>query len=58
MTTEEQYVAALMLAELSDNEAQRDAYVDMSVAMALHCDWEWAQRIALREAAGVALSDC
>ena len=52
MTTEERYVIALVLAEASTNEAQRDAYTDMSVELALTTDWSAEERMALRDAAG------
>jgi hypothetical protein len=56
VTPEEQYVAALMLAELSEHAEQRDAYTDISVEFALRCDWSFEQRLALRDAAGTALA--
>ena len=52
MTTKESYVIALVLAEASSNEAQRDAYTDISVELALTTDWSAEQRMALRDAAG------
>ena len=51
MTTEESYVIALALAEASSNEAQRDAYTDITVELALTTDWSAEQRMALRDAA-------
>ena len=52
MATEESYVIALVLAALAGADAQRDAYTDISVEIALTTDWSTEERMALRDAAG------
>ena len=51
MTTQEQYVIALVLGSITKVEA----YTDISVEMALNNDWSAEERMQLRDAAGMVL---